>query len=111
MPYYKREETVVLESLVDRLAQELQQPQTPLPDMATITGDQPAIIEETSHMGRIGVTVIWDEWKDLSGEKRGQVIMKAYERALGIEYVRRIGLAMGLTSAQKLLLDDRAESA
>lgn len=111
MPYYKRSRFVPVDEYVLKLSEELRMPQSTLPEKESFSGKDPVIIEETGLMGRVSVTVIWDEWKDLSGEARGHVIMRAYEEVLGKEFSSRIGLAMGLTTAQKHLISDWADTA
>lgn len=79
--------------LVSRLADELRQP---APGEA-----QPLILLEggdAEHPQHI--YVIWDEWRDISGIERSEVIMEAFEHAKGKDRCLDVTLAMGLTSAE-----------
>lgn len=102
MPYYKRSNNINLDSLIETLAKELQtEPSLLTKEGPVITADAPTIIEEPGLLGRLNVTVVWDAWKDLSGEQRGHVIMEAYKKAKGHLMFAQIGLAMGLTREQR----------
>jgi hypothetical protein len=102
MPYFKRTDPQNLGGYIDRLAQELKTEQALLTEEALeFSADAPTIIEETGLLNRLNVTVIWDAWRDLSGEQRGHVIMEAYGHAKGAIEKGRIGLAMGLTRDQQ----------
>ena len=90
--------------LVKRLAEELKQ------DKSGDAGGEeyPKIIEEEVRLSdHFHVTVIWDEWKDLSPEERSCVILDAYRRQLGEARMLQITLALGMTieAAEKLGID------
>ena len=62
---------------------------------------QPVILAEPPAPAPIArLFVIWDEWADLSQQDRSEIIMNAYVRAEGQQAGLRIGVAMGLTSAE-----------
>jgi hypothetical protein len=58
---------------------------------------QPVIYEQTFPTGKVQVTVLWDAWERLSLEERTDVVLRAYEHALGRDFQDRIALASGLT--------------
>lgn len=74
--------------LVDKLVDELKSDRQ---------AGQPFIYEYQFSTGKVRVLVVWDEWKDLSLEKRTAVILRAYDKA-GEEGIRaNIALASGVT--------------
>lgn len=106
MPYYTKEPKADLDKYVNSLVKELNGAPAPYNAASLTPQTAPTIIEEPGQFDRIGVTVLWDEWTELSGEERGRVIMKAYEIAKGADFIRKIGLALGLTHSQKNLILD-----
>lgn len=58
---------------------------------------QPLVYEQEYSTRKSRVTVIWDEWADVSLEERSAVILKAYETAEGAGAREKIALASGLT--------------
>jgi len=58
---------------------------------------QPFIYEKEYRTGKLGVTVVWDEWDDMPLSDRSATIWRAYEVAGGVEYRDRVALASGLT--------------
>jgi hypothetical protein len=46
------------------------------------------------------ITVIWDTWQRYSMRERSEMIMNAYGKSAGEEAVRRVVIAMGLTTAE-----------
>lgn len=82
-------------NFVAAIAQELrlQRPDGP--------ANAPAIIEEqVPRSDRLYVTVVWDEWNDISPEDRGRIILDAYERVRGTDIAQRISVALGLTHTE-----------
>lgn len=108
MPYYKKSSVTNLEGLIARLAIELSTEQELLTSEPQISADAPTIVEETGLLGRVNVIVIWNAWRDLSGEQRGAVIMRAYEKVKGPGFATQIGLAMGLTPEQRQRINSGA---
>jgi hypothetical protein len=105
MPYHRvvESEGAVDSNLVAALVQELRR--TPIDDVrptaATLTPvEAPEIIEEQTPRGPVHVTVVWDKWPHLSGEARGRIILEAYRQAQGDDAMRRISIALGVTSQQ-----------
>jgi hypothetical protein len=83
-----------------------EQPRRPVIDLADRLADelknaresgQPVIEEQQFPSGVIRVTVIWDKWDRLPHEDRTATILRAYEKAEGPDYRRKITLATGLT--------------
>ena len=68
-------------NLVDRLADEV---------INSHDSGQPTIYEQEFPTGMIRVVVIWDEWDRLSHEDRTNVILRAYDSALGQAYRERL---------------------
>lgn len=63
--------------------------------------DAPMIIEEQMrHSSRIHVTVIWDGWTAAAPEERSRIILDAYERVRGPEFILTLSVALGLTHAE-----------
>lgn len=58
---------------------------------------QPLIYEEEFGDGNLRITVVWDEWVEMSLDQRSAIILRAYELAEGKEYRDRIVLVSGLT--------------
>ena len=54
------------------------------------------IDEEEFPSGKVRVTVLWDEWKDITLEERTAAVLRAYELAQD-DTRQRIALASGLT--------------
>lgn len=62
---------------------------------------QPIIIAEPPEPAPISrLVVVWDEWADLSGQERSEVIMEAYSDHVGIREAVKVSVAMGLTSSE-----------
>jgi hypothetical protein len=76
------------EALVADLAREIKEPRRI---------GQPIILERAG-MGNqsIVVHVIWDRWEDCPRDLRADIILDAYERALGPEYREKISLPIGI---------------
>jgi len=74
--------------LCDRLIAELRNPQ--------MTGEPDIIIERPSR-GTVHIFVIWADWGELEQMVRSRVILDAYEEVYGIDEVRTVTVAMGLT--------------
>lgn len=66
--------------------------------------EQPRIIEEqVSRSPALRVFVIWDRWEEIADEReRNEIILEAYERALGRETMAHIAVVRGLTSRMAL---------
>lgn len=78
--------------LVDRLAQELRDPQP------SGGAGIPDITEEMQTYGdRIHVRVIWDRWADVPHDERGPIILDAYGQVRGEAEMLRVTLASGFT--------------
>jgi hypothetical protein len=76
------------ETLVADLAKEIKEP-------GRI--GQPIIIEKAGTGTQSVLThVIWDRWEDCPRELRADIILDAYEKALGPEYRGKISLAIGI---------------
>jgi hypothetical protein len=58
---------------------------------------QPSIYEKEYRTGKLGVTVVWDEWDDMPLSDRSATIWRAYELAGGVDNRDRVALASGLT--------------
>jgi hypothetical protein len=58
---------------------------------------QPFIYEKEYRIGKLRVTVVWDEWDDMPLSDRSATIGRAYEVAGAVEYRNRVALASGLT--------------
>jgi hypothetical protein len=81
------------ERYVDALVNELK-----LNDPNIGASDRPLIVEQyLPRNENLHIVVIWDAWANLDRETRGGVILEAYDRARGTEFMRRISIAMGLT--------------
>jgi hypothetical protein len=77
------------QTLVAELAQELQKPRH---------FGQPIILEKLATGTQSVITdVIWDRWEGCPSELRADIILDAYEKALGAEYRDKISLAIGIT--------------
>jgi hypothetical protein len=76
------------ETLVADLAKEIKDPRHI---------GQPIILEKAG-MGNQSIVahVIWDQWEDCPRELRADIILDAYERALGPEYREKISLPIGI---------------
>lgn len=106
MPIIRNEEplTQTQQKLVDELTNEIN---------SGATGrTSPTIIEDRSPFtSNVGVTVIWDRWKDVPQNKRGRIIMDAYMNGgrTSPTHTNPVGisLAMGLTSAEAAKLGIR----
>ncbi|RYG34496.1 hypothetical protein EON81_15385 [bacterium] len=106
MPYYRQTSDDDLNDTIERLAQELETEPEPLTaEGPEILADAPTIIEEKGFLGKTNVTVIWDAWKYVSGERRSHVILQAYEKAKGTPAKLQIGTALGITRDQRTRLD------
>jgi hypothetical protein len=77
------------ETLVADLAKEIREPR----DIR-----QPIILERAG-LGNQSIVahVIWDRWEDCPRDLRADIILDAYERALGPEYREKISLPIGIT--------------
>lgn len=66
--------------------------------------EQPRIIEESVPLSHaLRVFVIWDRWSELDeSQERDQIILEAYDQALGREAMSRIAVVRGLTAAEAL---------
>ena len=79
--------------LVQRLAAEWSSPSS--------TASQPVILEERNAPdGPMHVYVVWDDWADLSGVERSEVVMEALEQRYGREQALNVTVAMGLTTPE-----------
>ena len=59
---------------------------------------QPVILEESGRANQpLRVYVVWDDWKDLEGVERSEIIMDAYEARYGKDKAVNVTVAMGLT--------------
>lgn len=68
---------------------------------ANSTASQPIILEERNGAQRpVHVYVVWDEWSDLGGVERSEIVMEAFEQRYGREEVLNVTVAMGLTTAE-----------
>ena len=80
------------QTLVAELAKEIQDPR-PI--------GQPIVLEKrpTGPTGTQSIitNVIWDRWDECPRELRADIILEAYERALGVEDREKITLALGVT--------------
>lgn len=62
---------------------------------------QPLIIEEPVPATKSRhVHVIWDAWKDLTGDQRAEIISDAYKQAEGEQAAAEITVASGLTAEE-----------
>ncbi|MBI4578968.1 MAG: hypothetical protein HY718_04645 [Planctomycetes bacterium] len=65
------------------------------------TAAQPIILQESGESSQpIRVYVIWDDWKEVSGIERSEIIMDAFEAVHGKRKALNVTVAMGLTSAE-----------
>ena len=65
------------------------------------TAPQPVILEERNGPGGpMHVYVVWDDWADLSGVERSEVVMEAFEQRYGHEQALNVTVAMGLTTQE-----------
>jgi hypothetical protein len=65
------------------------------------TASQPIILEERNGSDRpVHVFVVWDEWADLGGVERSEVVMEAFEQRYGRDEALNVTVAMGLTPAE-----------
>jgi hypothetical protein len=88
----KRKRPENAEELTRDLVQELRHPSTK---------GQPEIIIEQPQPGQpIHLYVIWDIWDKLSLQERSEIIMDAYEEAVGKQESSLITMAMGLTQPE-----------
>jgi len=89
----RRQPSPAARELVQRLAAEWRTPNS--------AAAQPVILEERSGPDRpMHVYVVWDEWADLSGVERSEVVMDAFEQRYGREQALNVTVAMGLTTAE-----------
>jgi hypothetical protein len=59
---------------------------------------QPLIVEEEfEETHGLRISVVWDNWIGILDENRTAIILRAYERAEGMELVNRIASASGFT--------------
>jgi|SRR5687768_5476195 hypothetical protein len=66
---------------------------------------QPVILEDAGRSNQpFRVYVVWDDWEDLTGIERSEIIMDAYEEVYGKTKAVNVTVAMGLTTeeAQRL---------
>jgi hypothetical protein len=61
---------------------------------------QPIILEEREGKDRTQVYVIWDDWGDLSGMERSEIVAEAFEQRYGLEETMSLRSAMGLTAKE-----------
>lgn len=81
--------------LVRKLATELKKPH------AKKVKNVPIIREEQARFSeRFQVFVIWDAWRGVQEEIRGQVIADAYEQAFGKRKAAKLSLTVGVTPAE-----------
>jgi hypothetical protein len=85
--------------LVDRLADELKEPEQVLDMGKDLPLKDELVIEETPGYGpgRYMISVVWQAWENLAPEERGQVILDAIAETRGEEHRLKVGLALGLT--------------
>src|SRR5213080_2217789 len=63
-------------------------------------GEEPFVLQDRIPQTRTRhVVVIWDEWADMDGPERSNVIVDAYQRA-GVLGADSVTVAMGLTQQQ-----------
>jgi hypothetical protein len=60
----------------------------------------PIILEEREGNDRTQVFVIWDDWQDLTGIERSEIIVEAFEKRYGIDETLSLRSAMGLTQKE-----------
>jgi hypothetical protein len=84
----KSASTATSNSLAEKLAAELKSDRD---------YGQPLVYEQEYATKKCRVTVIWDEWADVSLEERSVAILRAYELADGANARDKIALASGLT--------------
>jgi hypothetical protein len=73
--------------------------------------DDPSIvIEEIRHSNSLHVTVIWDRWKAIDAEERGQVILNAVAKKWGEAEMLRVTMALGVTKEEASRLGIRPTS-
>jgi hypothetical protein len=59
---------------------------------------RPDIREETDARGQtVHIYAIWDDWGALPQQDRSEIIMDAYEEALGQQKALEVSVAMGVT--------------
>lgn len=99
MARYVRTPAATHPELVNRLAQELKEPEQNLAAGQNLPLEDELVIEETPGYGagRYMVSVIWQAWQALSPEERGKVILDAVARARGEGERVKVGVALGLT--------------
>ena len=62
---------------------------------------QPVILEDSGRPNQpVRLYVVWDDWRDLGGQERSEIIMDAYEARYGKDKVVNVSVAMGLTPAE-----------
>jgi hypothetical protein len=61
---------------------------------------QPVILEEREGKDRIQVFVIWDDWGDLTGMERSEIVYEAFEQRYGQLEAFNLRSAMGLTQKE-----------
>jgi hypothetical protein len=88
------------EQLVNALSRELQHPVQTENSEPPVDKAGPTIFEEATYLGRLGVTVVWDEWTEISPEARGRIILDAYRQTFGEDTARNVGVAIGFTTTQ-----------
>ncbi len=66
--------------------------------------EQPRIIEETVPLSHaLRVFVVWDRWTEIAEQReRDEIILEAYDQALGRESMARISVVRGLTRPETL---------
>jgi hypothetical protein len=66
--------------------------------------EQPRIIEETVPLSHaVRVFVIWDRWSEIAEEReRDEMILEAYDQALGRQAMANISVVRGLTPRMAL---------
>jgi hypothetical protein len=77
------------ESLRERLTKELRAPSD--------TEAQPVVVFEGNVDDRHRLTVVWDDWSDLDLRQRSEMIMEAYEAAVGRPRALLVTSALGVT--------------
>lgn len=87
--------------MMQRLVEELKKDSNEKFDL----NDQVLIREDRTAYDTLHVVVAWDEWKALTKEERGRVIVDAYEEAFDEEFAHKITVAMGLTKAEAKEID------
>jgi hypothetical protein len=76
-------------SLVQRLAEEIREPQDKDPE--------PIIIRDTGWTGGKRLYVIWSQWAGVDPRVRGDLILEAYTRATDEGMTKNLSVVLGLT--------------